>query len=55
LQLNGYLAFPFVGQTLLYNATRSEKSGKKTKEIAYGLASESPANTSAERVLIFNR
>jgi len=55
-QLNDYLDFPFVGQVFaIQRHTIDKKTGKESKEIAYGLTSHSPASADAERVLKFNR
>jgi len=55
-KLNDYLDFPFVGQVFaIQRHTTDKKTGKETKEMAYGLTSHSPASADAERVLKFNR
>lgn len=55
-QLNNYLNFPFVGQVFaIQRHTINKKTGKETKEIAYGLTSHSPISANAARILKFNR
>ena len=55
-RLNDYLDFPFVGQIFaIQRHTVDKKTGKETKEIAYGLTSHSPTSADGERVLKFNR
>jgi predicted transposase YbfD/YdcC len=55
-ELNDYLDFPYVGQAFIVErSTHFIKSGKKTREIAYGLTSKTPAIASAEDVLKDNR
>lgn len=54
--LNDYLDFPFVGQIFaIQRHSIDKKSGKETKDIAYGLTSHSPMSANAEQVLKFNR
>ena len=54
--LNNYLDFPFVGQIFaIQRHSIDKKSGKETKDIAYGLTSHSPMSANAEQVLKFNR
>lgn len=54
--LNDYLDFPFVGQIFaIQRHTINKKTGKETKEIAYGLTSHSSASADAEKILKFNR
>ena len=55
-RLNDYLDFPFVGQIFsIQRHTIDKKTGKESKEIAYGLTSHTPASADAERVFKFNR
>ncbi len=55
-QLNAYLDFPFVGQIFaIQRHTLIKKTGKETKEMAYGLTSHSTQSANAERLLQFNR
>jgi predicted transposase YbfD/YdcC len=55
-QLNDYLDFPFVGQVfVIQRHTINKKTGRETKEMAYGLTSHLPESASAERILKFNR
>jgi len=54
--LNDYLDFPFVGQVFaIERHVIIKKTGKETREIAYGLTSHSPLSASAQQVLEFNR
>lgn len=56
ITLNDYLDFPFVGQVFaIQRHTIDKKTGKESKEIAYGLTSHSPVSANAERVLKYNR
>lgn len=55
-ELNGYLAFPHVGQAFLIERQRTEKkTGQTSCELAYGLTSRPPHEASPERVLKVNR
>jgi len=54
--LNDYLDFPFVGQVFaIERHCIIKKTGKETREIAYGLTSHVPLSASAQQVLEFNR
>lgn len=54
--LNDYLDFPFVGQVFaIQRHTIDKKTGKETKEMAYGLTSHSPISANAQSILGFNR
>ena len=54
--LNDYLDFPFVGQVVaIERHTIIKKTGKETREMAYGLTSHTPLSANAEQVLEFNR
>jgi len=54
--LNDYLDFPFVGQVFaIERHIIIKKTGKETREIAYGLSSHSPLSASAQQVLEFNQ
>jgi len=55
-ELNGYLAFPHVGQAFVIERQVTEKkTGATSREIAYGLTSRTPAQASPQRVLQVNR
>ena len=55
-RLNDYLDFPFVSQVFaIQRHVTNKKTGKETKEMAYGLTSHSPESANAERILKFNR
>ena len=54
--LNDYLNFPHVGQTFMIERTSiNKKSGKESKEIAYGITSKTPDLASPVQVLQNNR
>lgn len=54
--LNGYLYFPYVGQAfMIERITVNKKSGKETRDIAYGITSKTPELASAAQVLQDNR
>ncbi len=55
-QFNDYLDFPFVGQIFaIERHTIDKKSGKESREMAYGLTSHSSYSVDAKRLLQFNR
>ncbi len=55
-KLNDYLDFPFVGQIFaIERHSIDKKSGKHSREVAYGLTSHSPYSADAERLVQFNR
>ena len=55
-ELNGYLDFPHVGQAFkVERVTRQKKSGKESREIAYGITSKPPHLASPQQVLQDNR
>ncbi len=55
-QLNDYLNFPFIGQIFaIERHCIDKKSGKESREMAYGLTSHSPYSADAKRILQFNR
>jgi predicted transposase YbfD/YdcC len=55
-ELNDYLDFPHVGQAFVVERHCIEKkTGKTSREIAYGLTSRTPAQASPQRVLQVNR
>ncbi|MFQ5645200.1 MAG: ISAs1 family transposase [Thiogranum sp.] len=54
--LNDYLNFPYVGQVFLVERiTLNKKSGKESRDIAYGVTSKTVAQASPEQVLQDNR
>ncbi len=54
--LNDYLNFPHVGQAFLVERLAfHKKSGKQSREVAYGITSKTPAQASAAQVLQDNR
>ena len=54
--LNGFLAFPHVGQAyMIERESVHKKSGKRTLEIAYGITSRTPGQADAQRLLAINR
>ena len=54
-ELNGYLAFPHLGQAFLIERQRTEKkNGQPSVELAYGLTSRTPPEAGPERVLKVN-
>ena len=54
--LNNYLLFPYVGQTFMIEWTVfNQKSGKETREIAYGITSKTPDLADAAQILKDNR
>jgi len=54
--LNGYLAFPHVGQAFLVERRVTFKTtGRQTIELAWGVTSHSPETANAERLLALNR
>jgi predicted transposase YbfD/YdcC len=55
-KLNDYLDFPHVGQAFkVERITAHEKSGKKTRDVAYGITSKTPGQANPEQVLQDNR
>ncbi len=55
-ELNEYLDFPHVGQALMVERiTIDKKSGKRTRDVAYGITSKTPQQASAAQVLKDNR
>ena len=54
--LNAYLDFPYVGQVfLIERGSLNKKTGEQTREIALGITSRTPQQTSPQRVLAVNR
>jgi predicted transposase YbfD/YdcC len=55
-ELNGYLDFPFVGQVfLIERIVVNKKTGKASRDLAYGVTSRSPQQTDPKRLLAINR
>lgn len=55
-ELNGYLNFPHVGQAFVIERhCVDKKSGKSSREIAYGITSQTHAEADAQCVLATNR
>jgi predicted transposase YbfD/YdcC len=55
-ELNGYLDFPHVSQAFLIERhTIDKKTGKRSRDIAYGITSRSPQQADAKRILRINR
>jgi len=55
-ELNGYLSFPHVGQAFAIEREFEDKrTGKVTKEIAYGITSRKKDEADAKRILEVNR
>ena len=55
-QLNDYLDFPHVGQAFLIERKSIEKNtGKQSRELAYGITSQTPEQANPQRVLVTNR
>jgi predicted transposase YbfD/YdcC len=55
-ELNGYLNFPHVGQAfVIERESTDKKSGKYSKDIAYGITSRTPDQADPKRVLQTNR
>jgi len=55
-ELNGYLYFPHVGQAFMVERiTINKKSGKQSRDIAYGITSKPPEVATAAQVLQDNR
>lgn len=55
-ELTGYLNFPHVGQAFMVERiTMDKKSGKESREIAYGITSKGPEMATAKQVLEDNR
>ena len=54
--LNGYLNFPHVGQAFaIERIAIDKKTGKSSREMAYGITSRSPQQADARRLLEINR
>lgn len=54
--LNNYLLFPYVGQVfMIERKTINKKSGKQSKDVAYGITSKTPDLANAGKVLQDNR
>ena len=54
--LNGYLNFPHVGQAFaIERIVIDKKTGKSSRDLAYGITSRSPAQADARRLLEINR
>ena len=55
-ELNNYLNFPHVGQAfVIERESIDKKTGKCSKDVAYGITSRTPEQADAKRVLITNR
>jgi len=55
-ELNNYLSFPHVGQAfVIERESINKKTGKKSKDIAYGITSRTSEQADPERVLNTNR
>ena len=55
-ELNGYLDFPHVGQVfLIERIVVNQKTGKSSRDLAYGITSRSPQQTDPKRLLEINR
>ena len=55
-ELNHYLDFPHVGQAFaIERITINKKTGKTSRDIAYGITSRSPDQADAQRLLEINR
>ena len=55
-QLNGYLDFPHVAQVfLIERIVVNKKTGKSSRDLAYGITSRSPQQTDPQRLLDINR
>ena len=55
-ELNNYLSFPHVGQAfVIERESINKKTGKHSKNIAYGITSRTPEEADAQRVLNTNR
>jgi predicted transposase YbfD/YdcC len=54
--LNGYLNFPHVGQAFaIERISIDKKTGKSSRDLAYGITSRTPAQADARRLLEINR
>jgi predicted transposase YbfD/YdcC len=54
--LNGYLNFPHVGQAFaIERISIDKKTGKSSRDLAYGITSRTPAQAHARRLLEINR
>lgn len=55
-ELNGYLDFPHLGQAYLIQRHSIEKrTGRESREIAFGITSRTPQQADAQRILKVNR
>lgn len=55
-ELNSYLMFPYVGQAfMIERSVINQKSGKETRETAYGITSKTPDLADAAQILMDNR
>lgn len=55
-ELNEYLDFPYVKQAFIVERnTIDKKSGKETRDLAYGITSRPPEQADAKRILSVNR
>jgi len=55
-ELNEYLDFPYVKQTFLVERkTIDKKTGKETRDLAYGITSRPPEQADAKHILVVNR
>lgn len=55
-ELNDYLDFPHIGQAFVIERhSINKKTGKHSREVAYGITSRTSDQASAERVLLTNR
>jgi len=55
-ELNDYLDFPYVGQAFLIERHFIEKkTGKESRELAYGITSQTPEQADPQRILAINR
>ena len=55
-ELNGYLDFPHVAQVfLIERIVVNKKTGKSSRDLAYGITSRSPQQTDPKRLLDINR
>ncbi len=56
IELNKYLLFPHIGQAFMVERTTiKKKTGKQSKDVAYGITSKSPEEASPQHVLQDNR
>jgi len=55
-ELNGYLYFPCVEQAfMIERVSTNQKSGKQTRDVAYGITSRTPEQSDAQQLLNTNR